>query len=138
MYDLSKDETKFYFFKIQKSYFLIKKKLIMKILITVALIILSLNPKPTIESFIDSIIVTTSDSAASVWVRHKPITGALLCNVRTRVTSGYEVNLTLPQGKWSSWTRVESHLGSTSTKLTNMYMNDCSCVSEVKYFKLMK
>lgn len=88
----------------------------------------------TIEEFIGTTSVQTSDSIAQVSVRHSSF-GPGLCEVETRSSLGTIISTLSPPFLWSEWQVLESHIGAISLSINTTVKCDTGVRSEVRYWK---
>ena len=86
-----------------------------------------------VESLVDGMTITTSDSVANVEVRGKSL-GPGLCAVEYS-TSGGSVSFDAPPLAFSDWNVLASHIGSVTYTISERAICDTGVVSEVRYYK---
>jgi hypothetical protein len=97
-------------------------------------IISKLDFSETIEEYFGSITITTSNSYATIMVRHLSF-GPGGCSVTSNSSLGSSVSHIAPPAFWSDWYLLEQHAGVISITITDTVNCDTGVRSEVKYWK---
>lgn len=89
-----------------------------------------------IDSYIDNTSLVTSNSIASIYIRHKIISGALASTIYTDANKGNLGSCSVGsiQGVWSDWIKLAEHTISIGVEINNRYSNDIIVISEVRYY----
>ncbi|MCF2874044.1 MULTISPECIES: hypothetical protein [unclassified Tenacibaculum] len=89
----------------------------------------------TIEEYIDSIIIQTSNTIATIHVRHLSF-GPGFCSVETTSSlNGKTISHMAPPAVWSDWVLLDEHTGSFSIEISDKVNCDTGVRSQVKYWK---
>lgn len=88
----------------------------------------------SVEEYVNSTTITTSNSIAHVYVRHLSF-GPGFCNVDTRSSSGSMMATNAPPAVWSDWQIIDTHMGEVTFTITNKVNCDTGVRSQVKYYK---